>query len=143
MAGIISIYGLVVSIILSGRIKPTGDGYRLGRSAAHLAAGLTCGFCGLGAGYAIGVVGEAGVRAHALQPRLFVTLVLILIFAEVRYSLFPLAFLSGAWTVWNDCLVNLHLIVEYSQSSHESVSIDKLNPSNSRCSLFACTFLLN
>lgn len=39
--------------------------------------------CGLAAGFAIGVVGDAGVRATAQQPRLFVGMVLILIFAEV------------------------------------------------------------
>jgi V-type H+-transporting ATPase proteolipid subunit len=81
MAGIISIYGLVVAIILSSRIKPTG--YPLIRSFAHLAAGLTCGMCGLGAGYAIGVVGEVSARALGHQPRLFIGMVLVLIFAEV------------------------------------------------------------
>ncbi len=42
-----------------------------------------CGLCGLGAGYAIGIVGDAGVRALSLQPRFFVGMILILIFAEV------------------------------------------------------------
>ena len=32
---------------------------------------------------AIGVVGDAGVRANAQQPKLFVGMILILIFAEV------------------------------------------------------------
>lgn len=35
------------------------------------------------ASFAIGIVGDAGVRGVALQPRLFVGMVLILIFAEV------------------------------------------------------------
>jgi V-type H+-transporting ATPase 16kDa proteolipid subunit len=51
-----------------------------------LAAGLTCGLCGLGAGYAIGIVGDAGVRGTAQQPRLFVGMILILIFSEVIKS---------------------------------------------------------
>lgn len=34
-------------------------------------------------GLAIGIVGDAGVRANAQQPRLFVGMILILIFAEV------------------------------------------------------------
>ena len=34
------------------------------------------------AGYAIGVVGDVGIRANALQERLFVGLILILIFGE-------------------------------------------------------------
>jgi V-type H+-transporting ATPase proteolipid subunit len=83
MAGIISIYGLVVSIILASRITISIDGYKTERCFSHLAAGMTCGLCGLAAGYAIGIVGDRGVRAHALQPRLFVGMVLVLIFAEV------------------------------------------------------------
>ena len=34
------------------------------------------------AGFAIGIVGDAGVRANALESRVFVGLILILIFAE-------------------------------------------------------------
>ena len=58
------------------------------------AAGLSVGLSGLAAGFAIGVVGDAGVRGSAQQPRLFVGIlscffkkllgmILILIFAEV------------------------------------------------------------
>ncbi|EXX79670.1 Vma3p [Rhizophagus irregularis DAOM 197198w] len=49
----------------------------------QLGAGLSVGLAGLAAGFAIGVVGDAGVRATAQQPRLFVGMILILIFAEV------------------------------------------------------------
>merc|ERR1712186_85915 len=49
---------------------------------AHLSAGLTVGMSSLAAGLAIGIVGDAGVRANAQQPRLFVGIILILIFAE-------------------------------------------------------------
>ena len=35
----------------------------------HLGAGLSVGLSGLAAGYAIGVVGDAGVRGTAQQPR--------------------------------------------------------------------------
>ena len=49
---------------------------------AHLAAGLACGLSGMGAGFAIGIVGDAGVRANGIQPKMFVPMVLILIFAE-------------------------------------------------------------
>ena len=49
---------------------------------AHLAAGLVCGLSGVAAGIAIGIVGDAGVRAVALQPKVYVGMVLILIFAE-------------------------------------------------------------
>jgi len=49
---------------------------------AFLAAGLCCGLSGLAAGMAIGVVGDAGVRAVGQQEKLFVGVILILIFAE-------------------------------------------------------------
>lgn len=53
------------------------------RSFVHLGAGLTVGLSGLAAGYAVGIVGDAGVRGTAQQPRLYVGMILILIFAEV------------------------------------------------------------
>ena len=53
------------------------------RAFAHLGAGLSVGLSGLAAGFAIGIVGDAGVRGTAQQPRLFVGMILILIFAEV------------------------------------------------------------
>ena len=60
MAGIIAIYGLVVSFVLNGRIiDPCNNAYTLHQSFAHMAAGLTCGFCGLGAGYAIGGIADS------------------------------------------------------------------------------------
>lgn len=53
------------------------------RASFHLATGLVVGFSGLASGIAIGIVGDAGVRGVAQQPRLFVGMALILIFAEV------------------------------------------------------------
>ncbi|KAI0979546.1 hypothetical protein GJ496_000584 [Pomphorhynchus laevis] len=49
----------------------------------NLGGGLSVGIAGLAAGYAIGVVGDAGIRRSAHQPRLYVGMVIILIFAEV------------------------------------------------------------
>ncbi|GMT11877.1 hypothetical protein PFISCL1PPCAC_3174 [Pristionchus fissidentatus] len=83
MAGIIGIYGLVVAMVIKGKVIPSSQGYDLNKGFSHLAAGLTCGLCGLGAGYAIGIVGDAGVRGTGQQPRLFVGMILILIFSEV------------------------------------------------------------
>ena len=57
--------------------------YTTNRSFLQLGAGLSVGFSGLAAGFAIGIVGDAGVRGTAQQPRLFVGMILILIFAEV------------------------------------------------------------
>lgn len=48
-----------------------------------LGAGLSVGISGLAAAFSIGIIGDAGVRGTAHQPKLFVGMVLILIFAEV------------------------------------------------------------
>ena len=80
MACIIGIYGLVVSVLISDGLnqqQPLFTGF------IQLGAGLSVGLAGLAAGFAIGIVGDAGVRGTAQQPRLFVGMILILIFAEV------------------------------------------------------------
>lgn len=82
MAGIIAIYGLVVAVLIAGSLSPP-PAYPLFKGFLHLGAGLAVGFSGLAAGFAIGIVGDAGVRGTAQQPRLFVGMILILIFAEV------------------------------------------------------------
>ncbi|GMM37610.1 H(+)-transporting V0 sector ATPase subunit C [Saccharomycopsis crataegensis] len=80
MAGIIAIYGLVVSVLVSYSLKQQQALYT---GFVQLGAGLSVGLSGLAAGFAIGIVGDAGVRGTAQQPRLFVGMMLILIFAEV------------------------------------------------------------
>ncbi|KAK0515908.1 hypothetical protein JMJ35_001942 [Cladonia borealis] len=80
MAGIIGIYGLVVSVLISDNLKQEMALYT---GFIQLGAGLSVGLAGLAAGFAIGIVGDAGVRGTAQQPRLFVGMILILIFAEV------------------------------------------------------------
>ena len=80
MAGILGIYGLIVSVILNQKIKP--EGYTKRQGYSHLAAGLCCGLSSLGAGLAIGIGGDAGVRAMGQQERIFVGMMLILIFSE-------------------------------------------------------------
>ncbi|UJR36787.1 hypothetical protein I4U23_029500 [Adineta vaga] len=81
MAGIIAIYGLVVAVLIANNI--TGDNYGLYKAFLQLGAGLSVGLSGLAAGFAVGIVGDAGVRGTAQQPRLYVGMILILIFAEV------------------------------------------------------------
>merc|ERR1712196_477768 len=80
MAGVLGIYGLITAVIING--KMTSGDYSAYSGYAHLGAGLTVGMSSLGAGLAIGIVGDAGVRANAQQPRLFVGMILILIFVE-------------------------------------------------------------
>jgi len=82
MSGIIAVYGLVVSVLIAGNLSPRVD-YPLFAGFIHLGAGLACGFTGLAAGYAIGYVGDSCVRAYVYESKVFVTMVLILIFAEV------------------------------------------------------------
>ncbi|KAF7357413.1 hypothetical protein MSAN_01337300 [Mycena sanguinolenta] len=80
MAGIIAIYGLVVSVLITSDLSLQMS---LAQGFIQLGAGLAVGLAGLSAGFAIGIVGDAGVRGTAQQPRLFVGMILILIFAEV------------------------------------------------------------
>ena len=80
MAGIIAIYGLVVAVLISNDLTQKMALYT---GFIQLGAGLAVGLAGLAAGFAIGIVGDAGVRGTAQQPRLFVGMILILIFAEV------------------------------------------------------------
>uniref|UniRef100_A0A6V1NP00 V-type proton ATPase proteolipid subunit n=1 Tax=Heterosigma akashiwo TaxID=2829 RepID=A0A6V1NP00_HETAK len=84
MAGVLGIYGLIVSVIIQGSISAPGTltKYSSYTGFAHMAAGLCCGISALAAGLAIGVVGDAGVRAIGQQEKLFVGMILILIFAE-------------------------------------------------------------
>ena len=79
MAGILGIYGLIVGMILNSKLKEAVNfmvGYKI------LGAGLCCGLSCLAAGLAIGIVGDAGVRANAQQEKVFIGMILILIFAE-------------------------------------------------------------
>jgi V-type H+-transporting ATPase proteolipid subunit len=80
LAGVLSIYGLVVSVLISGNLREEMPIYT---AFLQLGAGISVGLSGMAAGFAIGIVGDAGVRGVAQQPRLFVGMILILIFAEV------------------------------------------------------------
>jgi V-type H+-transporting ATPase 16kDa proteolipid subunit len=71
MAGVLGIYGLIVSVILNGKLtSPAGSGlatYSQFSGFAHLAAGLCCGLCSLASGLAIGISADAGTRAVGAQ----------------------------------------------------------------------------
>lgn len=68
----------------------------LAGSFIQLGAGLSVGLAGLAAGFAIGIVGDAGVRGTAQQPRLFVGMVrllptfLVRFFSDAYFGLCPL-----------------------------------------------------
>ena len=78
MAGILGIYGLIVAVILNQKV----NNYTYKKGYSHLASGLCCGLSSLGAGIAIGIGGDAGVRALGQTDKIFVGMMLILIFAE-------------------------------------------------------------
>ena len=79
MAGILGIYGLIVAVILGQKLNGY-IGYKQGYQ--YLGSGLCCGLTSLGAGIAIGIGGEAGVRALGQQDKVFVGMMLLLIFSE-------------------------------------------------------------
>lgn len=79
MAGILGIYGLIVAVIFNTKI---GDEFTFMEGYRLLGAGLCCGLSSLAAGLTIGIVGDAGVRANAQQEKVFIGMILILIFAE-------------------------------------------------------------
>ena len=81
MSGIIAVYSLVIAVLIAGNLNP--DSYSLFNGFMHLGCGLSVGGAGLAAGYAIGIVGDQGVRSYMQQSRIFVGMVLILIFGEV------------------------------------------------------------
>ena len=85
MAGVLGIYGLIIAVIIANSVTGTIEGkpsYGWFAATAHFGGGVSCGLSGLAAGTAIGVVGDCLTRASAEQPKLFVGMVLILIFAE-------------------------------------------------------------
>lgn len=106
MAGVLGIYGLIVAVIIQGSVLKPQEGsnltqYSLYTGFAHLSAGLCCGLSGLSAGMAIGIVGDTGVRAVGQQEKLFVGMILILIFAEALglYGMFCYRMWhGGAWS---------------------------------------------
>eukprot|EP00324_Dicrateria_rotunda_P004167 CAMPEP_0206163464 /NCGR_PEP_ID=MMETSP1474-20131121/11427_1 /ASSEMBLY_ACC=CAM_ASM_001110 /TAXON_ID=97495 /ORGANISM="Imantonia sp., Strain RCC918" /LENGTH=167 /DNA_ID=CAMNT_0053565971 /DNA_START=32 /DNA_END=535 /DNA_ORIENTATION=- len=85
MAGVLGIYGLIIAVIIANAVTGVEAGmpsYSQFSAMAHFGGGLACGLSGLAAGMAIGIVGDGMARAAAEQPKLFVGMVLILIFAE-------------------------------------------------------------
>ncbi|KAL6608909.1 V-type ATPase, partial [Neocallimastix sp. 'constans'] len=81
MAGIVAVYGLVVSVLIAGQLEDKP--YSLFSGFVHFFSGITTGLTGVASGYAIGIVGDYCVRGYGQQAKLYVSMVLILIFAEV------------------------------------------------------------
>eukprot|EP00766_Chilomastix_caulleryi_P004534 gnl/Chilomastix_caulleri/579.p1 GENE.gnl/Chilomastix_caulleri/579~~gnl/Chilomastix_caulleri/579.p1 ORF type:complete len:185 (+),score=36.80 gnl/Chilomastix_caulleri/579:50-604(+) len=79
MAGILGIYGLITGIAITTSMKEETS---YTTTLAHFGAGLCTGLSALAAGFAIGISGNAGVRAVSKDPSLYVTMILILVFGE-------------------------------------------------------------
>jgi V-type H+-transporting ATPase proteolipid subunit len=74
-----------VAVLIIAKVEKPSEGinvYNWDLAFKSLAAGFCVGFSGLGAGYAIGEVGDVGVRGVAREPRLFVSMILVMIFSE-------------------------------------------------------------
>ena len=82
MAGILGIYGLIVAVILAQKLSGENSYIVVKKGYQYLGSGLCCGLTSFAAGIAIGIGGEAGVRALGQQEKIFVGMMLILIFAE-------------------------------------------------------------
>ena len=84
MAGVLGIYGLIIAIIINTSLNSfkTYTVVPLYISYGHLSAGLCTGVSALVAGIAIGIAGNAGSRANARNQKLFVIMMLILVFGE-------------------------------------------------------------
>lgn len=82
MAGILGIYGLIVAVIINNNIKTSDYQYSSFSGYMHLGAGMAAGLASMAAGLAIGVVGDTSVRAYSRQDKIFVAMILMLIFAE-------------------------------------------------------------
>ena len=82
MAGILGIYGLIVAVILGQKLSGESVYIDIKKGYQYLGSGLCCGLTSFGAGIAIGIGGEAGVRALGQQDKVFVGMMLLLIFSE-------------------------------------------------------------
>ena len=80
MAAILAIYGLVVSVMIANTMSPETHMFK---AFVHLGSGLSVGIASLGAGFAIGITGDAGVRGAVQQPKIFMAMMLLQIFSEV------------------------------------------------------------
>ena len=78
MAGILGIYGLIISVVLSDKtFTATGQiGFKV------FAAGVMCGMSSLASGLAIGAAGEKLLNSLARTEAVFVPMLLTMIFAE-------------------------------------------------------------
>lgn len=104
MAGILGIYGLIVAVIINNNIRTDPYTYSTFAAFMHLGAGFAAGLAALAAGLAIGVVGDTAVRAYGKQDKIFVAMILMLIFAEALglYGLIIALLMNNQATKYGD-----------------------------------------
>eukprot|EP00996_Jenningsia_fusiforme_P000222 NODE_1179_length_1659_cov_32.971429_g1046_i0.p1 GENE.NODE_1179_length_1659_cov_32.971429_g1046_i0~~NODE_1179_length_1659_cov_32.971429_g1046_i0.p1 ORF type:complete len:486 (+),score=53.99 NODE_1179_length_1659_cov_32.971429_g1046_i0:65-1522(+) len=96
LAELLAIYGFVSSLIIALGIKVQHYSFRSG--LIDFAAGLTVGLGCLAGGLSIGVIGDVCTRAYGKQAKMFMPMILMLIFAEALglYALIAGLVLHGA-----------------------------------------------
>jgi V-type H+-transporting ATPase proteolipid subunit len=80
MASVRGVYGLIISILIG--VEMVEGNYSLFKGFAHFFSGLCVGLSGYASGYCMGVVGHYGMKAVARRPTIYMSLLLIIIFAE-------------------------------------------------------------
>jgi len=81
MASVRGVYGLIISILITVSLR-SDEAYPLTKAFAQFFSGLCVGLSGVASGYCMGVVGDFGLRAVARRPRLYINILLIIIFCE-------------------------------------------------------------
>eukprot|EP01116_Phalansterium_solitarium_P011880 TRINITY_DN27715_c0_g1_i1.p4 TRINITY_DN27715_c0_g1~~TRINITY_DN27715_c0_g1_i1.p4 ORF type:complete len:126 (+),score=29.96 TRINITY_DN27715_c0_g1_i1:855-1232(+) len=80
MASVRGVYGLIIAILVTVSLKE-GD-YPLIKGFAQLYAGLCVGLTGVASGYCMGVIGNFGLKAVGKKAKLYINVLLIIIFCE-------------------------------------------------------------
>ncbi|KAF7941205.1 hypothetical protein BELL_0926g00020 [Botrytis elliptica] len=85
LSSILSIFGLLPSILITSTLVAPSA---LHTNFLHLAADLSVRLSCLASGFSSEVIGDAGVRGAAMQPKMFIGMALVLIFAEILDEFF-------------------------------------------------------
>ena len=80
IAGVLSIYGLIYSVIVLQSV--TAEDYSASRGYAQFVGGLTVGLCCLASGAAVGVVGKKGLRTISENRSTVTQMAINLVYCE-------------------------------------------------------------
>ena len=98
------------------------DGYTLDKGFKHFGAGLIIGLSCLASGLAIGVAGDATVRAYAQTGSMFVIMIMIMIFAEciALYGLIIAIIMASGWWYMKKFFYNIFILKFFLFMGHPS-----------------------